>query len=164
MSVRCWPPAVSIHNGSQANTMPGCWRKVTRSARLRLETWLTCTTHDYSSELLWKLVHCWSEITFPNGMQVVERGLVTLDPLLAGTYFTTRQTRLNLTNGTSVSVVSKPTAIWLTSHIRDSCYRVLSVLTFGLYCLLESQDNVAWIIRPHVPPTSSQRSSIVEDS
>lgn len=135
--------------------------KVTRSACLRLETWLAYTTHDHSSELLWKLVRCWSEIT-SNGMQVIERGLVTLDSLLAGAYFTTRQNRLNLTNGSSVSAVSKPTAIWLTSHIRESCYRELSVLTFGLYRLLESQDNVEQLIRPHVLPTSSQRSSIVE--
>lgn len=163
MSVRCWPPAVSIHNGSQANTMPGCWRKITRSARLRLETWLACTTHDYKSELLWKFI-VEARFSFPNGMQVVEHDLVTLDPLLAGTYFTTSQIWLNLTNGTSVSAVSKLTAIWLTSHFRDSCYRQLSVLTFGLYCLLESQDNDAWIICPHVPPTSSQRSTIVEGS
>lgn len=96
--------------------------------------------------------------------QVIERGLVTLDPLLAGIYFTTRQNRPNLVNASSVSAVSKPTAIWLISHIRESCYRELSVLTFGLYRLLESQDNAVWLIRPQVPPTSSQRSGIVKGS
>jgi len=59
--------------------------KVPRSAHLRLETWLAYKTHDHSYELQWKLVSCWSEITFPNGIQVIERGLVTLDSLLAGT-------------------------------------------------------------------------------